>query len=233
MTLAVLFPPLVKGRFIERKNRFAATVEVKGRQEAVFVPNSGRLRELLVSGAEVYLAVKKAPHRVTGYDLALVRHNGLLVSIDSHLANRVVEDALRLEVLEPLSGNTGLKREYVYGNSRIDFRLCFVTGDCLVEVKSVTLVKDGVAMFPDAPTARGTRHLQELAGAVRGGSRGAVLFLIQRHDAREFRPHDATDPLFGATLREVTQAGVEVYAYKCDVTMERIGTAERVPVILP
>lgn len=232
MTLAWVFPPLIKGRFLERKNRFAATVEVKGRQEAVFVPNSGRLRELLTPGVEVCLAVKRAPHRVTGYDLALVRHGGLLVSIDAHLANRVVENALRREELEPFTGLTGIQREYTYGNSRIDFRLHFIQGDCLVEVKSVTLVNDGTAMFPDAPTTRGTRHLLELAGAVRGGSRGAVIFLIQRPDARAFMPNDATDPLFGATLRDVAQAGVEVYAYRCEVTTTQISITERVSVIL-
>jgi len=230
--LSYAYPPLVKGKFVERKNRFAAVVEVKGRREAVFVPNSGRLKELLIPGAEVFLAVKKAAHRVTAYDLALVRHGDLLVSIDAHLPNKVVEKALRQGELEQFMGWEEIKREYTYGHSRIDFRLRFAEQDCLVEVKSVTLVRDGTAMFPDAPTARGTRHLQELAGAVREGSRGAVLFLIQRHDARAFAPNDATDPLFGATLRAVMQAGVEVYAYRCSVTPERISIADRVPVVL-
>lgn len=230
--MAYAFPPLIKGKFVERKNRFAATVEVKGRQEAVFVPNSGRLKELLAPGAEVFLAAKKAPHRVTAYDLELVRYGDLLVSVDAHLPNKVVYNALRQAVLEPFSGWAGIDREYVYGHSRIDFRLRFISQDCLVEVKSVTLVNNGTAMFPDAPTARGTRHLEELAGAVREGNRGAALFLIQRPDARAFIPNDVTDPLFGTTLRSVARAGVEVYAYRCEVTPERISITDRVPVLL-
>ena len=230
--MSYIYPPLIKGEFIERKNRFAAVVAVAGRPEAVFVPNSGRLRELLTPGAEVYLAAKSGEHRVTGYDLALVRHGDILVSVDSHLPNRVVENALRQSVLEPFLGWEQINREYTYGRSRIDFRLRFTEQDCLLEIKSVTLVNDGVAMFPDAPTTRGTRHLQELAAAVQEGKRGAVLFLIQRQDACAFAPNDATDVVFGAALRTAARAGVEVYAYRCGVTMEQISIVDRVPVNL-
>jgi sugar fermentation stimulation protein A len=230
--LTYKFPPLIRGIFVERRNRFAALVEVRGRREKVFVPNSGRLKELLAPGAEVFLAEKKASHRVTAYDLALVRHGERLVSVDAHLPNKVVEQALRQGLLEPFAGWEEINREYNYGHSRIDFRLRFVNQACFIEVKSVTLVNDGTAMFPDAPTARGTKHLQELAGAVAEGYRAAALFLIQRDDARAFAPNDATDPVFGAALRAAAGAGVEVYAYRCRVTLEGISVEGQVPVKL-
>lgn len=204
------------GRFCQRLNRFVARVEIDGEIVTAHVPTSGRLGELLLPGAEVQLRSSSNPQRKTAWDLMLVKTGETWVSLDSRLPNYLVGQLLRNEALAPFPGATDIKPEYVYGESRLDF--AFTDGDgqrTLVEVKSVTLVEDGVAMFPDAPTLRGTRHLRELARAVGEGYRAAVLFIVQRDDATSFAPNHRTDPAFAGALREAEEAGVEIYAWKC------------------
>jgi len=224
---------LVVGRFVARDNRFRVTVDLSGREVWAHLPNSGRLGELLVPGRRVCVVERPGSRRKTGYDLALVEMEGRWVSVDARLPNDLVAEALTLGKLLPLSSYPTVRREVGYGRSRLDFLL--EAPDrlaCLLEVKSVTLVVDGLACFPDAVTLRGRRHLEELAAAVQAGYRAAVLFCVQRDDATGMRPHDESDPDFAQTLRLVAQRGVEVYAYACSVEPGRVELTRRLPVHL-
>lgn len=223
----------VEGRFMARNNRFRVTVEVAGQRVAAHLPNSGRLRELLVPGRRVLLAEQDRPGRRTRYDLGLVEVEDHWVSVDARLPNDLVEEALRDGRLAPFAGYSTVHREAAWGRSRFDFRL-EGTGQppCLIEVKSVTLVVEGLGCFPDAVTLRGRRHLIELAEAVTEGYRAAVVFVVQRDDALGLRPHDESDPDFGSELRQRLRQGVEVYAYRCRVDPQRIEIDQPLPVYL-
>jgi sugar fermentation stimulation protein A len=155
-----------------------------------------------------------------------------LVSADARLPNDLVHEALAAGRLPRFSGYHRIQREVFHGRSRIDLALSGPRGRCLIEVKSVTLVERGMALFPDAPTERGRRHLETLAAACRGGERAAVLFVVQRADATSFAPNDAADPAFGAALRAASARGVEVYAYRCSVTRREMTLAGGLPVLL-
>lgn len=231
---------LVEGLFLARDNRFRVTAEVEGRPVWAHLANSGRLGELLVPGRRVLLVERTAAHRRTGYDLSLVEAEhqpasapARWVSVDARLPNELVEEALQSARLSPLKGYTAVRREVPYGRSRIDFLLeAPDRAPCLVEVKSVTLVVQDLGHFPDAVTARGRRHLEELARSVADGYRAAVLFVVQRDDALGLRPHDESDPAFGQTLREVARCGVEVWAYGCRVEPGQIEITQALPVHL-
>lgn len=224
--------PLVQGTFVRRDNRFRATVEVEGRRVAAHVPNSGRLRELFVPGRRVFVRPVQAAHRKTAYDLVMVEVDGRLVSLDARLPGPLLAEALRARRLPEFTGYDTVREEVVLDESRIDLLLEGRDGRCWVEAKSVTLVEEGVALFPDAVTARGTRHVETLARAVERGDDAAIVFVVQRDDARAFAPHDASDPKFGRALRAAAQAGVRIYAYTCTVTPTHIDLARRIPVIL-
>ena len=156
----------------------------------------------------------------------------LLVSADARLPNALVWESWRDGTLPHFEGYPSARREVRYHDSRLDMLLESPAGKCYVEVKSVTLVQDGVARFPDAPTDRGRRHVSTLVRAVEEGYRAAAVFVIQRADAVGLSPYDAHDPLFGAALREAVAAGVEAYAFTCAVTRESITIAGEVPVLL-
>lgn len=224
--------PLVEGTFVQRDNRFRATVEIDGQIEKAHVPNSGRLHELLVPGQPVLLAHVPAPHRMTDYDLVMVRLGDRLVSMDARLPGRLFQEAVAAGQLGVFAGYTHIEPEVRFGESRLDFRLEKAGQQCYVEVKSVTLVEDGCGLFPDAPTLRGQRHLRELMAARQQGHRAAAVFIIQRDDARCFKPHATADPAFAGVLREAAEAGVEVYAFTCVVTLERIAIDRPLPVVL-
>lgn len=216
-----------------RDNRFRVTAELDGRPVWAHLANSGRLGELLVPGRRVILVERRAAGRKTDYDLSLVEHEGRWVSVDARLPNALVEEALAVGRLEPLAGYSALRREVTHGRSRFDFLLEYPEGrPCLVEVKSITLVVDGVGCFPDAVTLRGRRHVTELAEAVDEGYRAAVVFCVQREDATGVRPHDESDPEFARALRDAAEQGVEVYAYGCQVRPGEVEIAERLPVHL-
>ena len=228
-----LHPNLVEGHFLTRLNRFAALVEVAGREEMVHVANSGRLRELFEPGRRLLLAPAPGEHRKTRYDLALVDLGTTLVSADARLPNSLVAEALQAGALPPFASYPQARREVTFGESRLDLMLEGPTGRCYLETKSVTLVEDdGVAMFPDAPTTRGVKHLRTLIDVVAAGNRAGVIFVVQRSDARCLVPHDQSDPEFGAALREARAAGVEVLAYGCTVTPQEITLANPIPVAL-
>lgn len=224
---------MIKAKLLKRLNRFTALVELNGEAVKAHVANSGRLTELFQPGCKVYLVKLDGKNRVTGYDLSLVKYAGILVSVDARLPNTIVAGAVDRGELPEFAGYTVKKREVKFGQSRLDMVLEDQRQHRLyVEVKSVTLVSEGLARFPDAPTERGTRHLGELAAAVVEGNRAAVVFLIQREDATAFSPNDTTDPLFGRMLRQVTEAGVEAYAYICKISADEIKICGSVPVVL-
>lgn len=227
------FPPLVEGRFIKRLNRFAALVDVERREYLAHVPNSGRMGELLVPGFRVLLLpAPPGANRKTSFDLALVDTGNALSSADARLPNKLVAEALNQKRLPQFASYPVARAEQVFGASRLDFLLEGTEGKRYVETKSVTLVEDGVGLFPDAPTIRGVKHLRSLMAAREQGHEAAVVFVIQRGDAEAFAPHDVADPLLGATLREAVAAGVDAWAYRCRVSEQCIILADEVPVRL-
>jgi sugar fermentation stimulation protein A len=207
-----------RGVFQERLNRFSALVRVKDKTLLTFLPNPGRMHELLVSGTEVILREVLKENRKTSYDLIGVSYNGQWVSVDSRVPNKLFLEALRNRDIIELADYSIIKPECGYGHSRFDFFLANECDRCLLEVKSATLVKDGVAMFPDAVTERGKRHVKDLVKAKKEGYKACVLFLVQRTDAYSFAPDDETDPEFGKALRTAASAGVEIYAYKMEIS---------------
>jgi sugar fermentation stimulation protein A len=223
----------VEGRFLTRDNRFRVTAQVGGREVWAHLPNSGRLGELLVPGRRAILVERLAAGRKTGYDLSLIEYEGRWVSVDARLPNDLVGEALVAGRIEPLAGYTTIRREVTHGRSRFDFSLESPERlPCLVEVKSITLVVDGLGCFPDAVTLRGRRHVTELAQAVGSGYRAAVLFCVQRGDAVGVRPHGESDPEFARALRHAVAQGVEVFAYACRVEPGKVALSHRLPVHL-
>ncbi len=228
-----LNPRLTEGIFVARLNRFAALVQVQGRETVVHVANSGRLRELFQEGVRVLLSpVDPLRSRKTSYDLSLVDLGHTLVSTDARLPNTLVYEGITHGQIPELQGYQEVLREQVLQNCRLDLLLRNGTKRCYVEVKSVTLISNGVALFPDAPTTRGQRHVATLAYAVQQGWRAAIVFVVQREDAVALSPNDAADPVFWKVLRRAHQMGVEVYAYGCHVSLQEITLAGNLPVLL-
>jgi sugar fermentation stimulation protein A len=223
---------VVEGRFYKRLTRFSCLVEVKGELTSCFLPNPGRLQELLVEGRELLLLPGKHSRRKTPYDLFAIRSANTWVVVDSRIPNFLVYEALRKEELPEFAGYDEVRKEPLYGSSRFDFLLQGREKTCFLEVKSCTLVKRGVALFPDAPTVRGRRHLAELLRARREGNRACILFLVQRDDAGVFSPNDAVDKGFGVALREAVSGGVEALAYASSFDGRRIRISRKVPVVL-
>ena len=228
----MMLPPLVRGRFVRRLNRFRVTVIIEDTMVDAHLPNSGRLTELLTLDRPCWLEPIDGSHRKTDYDLKLVEYADVLVSVDARLPNPLFAEALEKEQLSPFQGYLEFDREVALGGSRVDFRLTMPDSVVWVETKSVTLVEEGVALFPDAPTARGTRHVQELTDVVTEGDQAAIVFVVQRQDARRFAPHDPADPSFGDALRHAADAGVGVYAWTCQVSKQAITISEQIPVDL-
>lgn len=222
---------LVPAVFQSRPNRFLGVVLVDGVETLCFIPNPGRMKELLYRGARVYLIPVQSDTRKTRYNLTLVDHQGTLVSVDSNVPNKVVREAVDRGIIEPFKDFRVKKAEYTFGESRLDFLLESDSGKLLLEVKSCTLIRDGVALFPDAPTKRGSRHLRTLTRGLTQG-RSAIFFLIQRSDANSFRPNMETAPDFAANLEEANRKGVEVYAYSSRVDFDGVFLGSRVPIDL-
>ena len=203
---------VTKGIFLDRLNRFIAHAEIEGRRETVHVKNTGRCRELLLPGAEVWLTAPGTEGRKTKYDLVAVRKDsGLLINIDSQAPNAVVKEWLEKQDYDRVVP------EYTYGDSRIDFYLERGEERTLMEVKGCTLEIDGIGYFPDAPTERGVKHLRELAKAVKKGYRAVIAFAVQMDGITEVRPNIGTHPEFGDAMREAREAGVEVLFLPCHV----------------
>jgi sugar fermentation stimulation protein A len=226
------WPPLIPAVFLRRLNRFAVEVRLGRRRTRAHLPNSGRLHELLIPGYPMWLARREGPRR-TRYDVQLVAlPDGTLVSADARVPNVLFREAWAEGRLAPFRGYIRLIPEPPLGEGRVDFRLEGPEGLAYVEVKSVTLVEGGDGLFPDAPTERGRRHLSALQAARAAGAQAFIVFIVQRPDARAFRPHDTADPAFGRMLRAAVAGGVQALAYRCVVSMEEIRLAEAIPVIL-
>ena len=220
---------MVPGIFLTRPNRFIAHVEISGQVEICHVKNTGRCRELLQPGCQVWCQVSGNPNRKTKYDLITVKKGSRLINMDSQAPNAAAKEWL-------LEGGLGLieelKPETFHGQSRFDFAFRKDGKPCLLEVKGVTLENDGVCAFPDAPTERGAKHLRHLAQAAREGFGAYVLFVIQMADVKFLHPNDKTDPAFGKALREAAAAGVEILAMDCSVTEKMMELRSPVPVKL-
>lgn len=232
--------------FVERPNRFRVHVRLHstGTVVAAHCPDPGRLRELLRPGAVVHVSRAGNPARKTAYDLRFVEHpdNGQLVSLDSRLPNALFREALAAGIFPSLAAPRTVAAEVplpVRGpetpagiHSRIDYRLVDADGViCWVEVKSANLVEEGVARFPDAPTERGQRHVNELAARPALGERAAVVFVVQRPDAQRLEPHWATDPAFARALDAAGRAGVELLAATCRLTLQEMAVERLIPVV--
>lgn len=231
MTYGAVLPAI----FHERPNRFVAHCTLDdGTNVVAHVPNTGRCRELLLPGVRVWLVDHgDNTGRKTRYTLVTVEKGGLLINMDSQAPNRVVEESLRSGVLQlTASVPTLIRREYTYGGSRLDFYLEAPGEKLLAEVKGVTLEEDAVAIFPDAPTPRGLRHVRELTAATTDGYRGAVVFLLQMVGMRYFTPNDHIQPELRTALREARDAGVQVLALESAVTPEGITLGNPVEVRL-
>ena len=206
---------MVPAVFLSRPNRFIAHVELDGREETVHVKNTGRCRELLRPGTQVWCQESANPNRKTRFDLITVRKGHRLINMDSQAPNIAAGEWLRAGGLGEIRN---LKAESFHGDSRFDFSFEKDGKLCFLEVKGVTLENDGVCAFPDAPTERGVKHLKGLTRLVREGYGAYVLFVIQMPDVKYLHPNDATDPAFGAALREAALNGVQVLAMDCAVT---------------
>lgn len=227
------YEKVCKGTFLDRPNRFVAHVMIEGRKETVHVKNTGRCKELLVPGAEVYLEdfTERMGTRKLKYSLIAVRKEGKLINMDSQAPNRVVEEALEdgTIALPGMAKLTLIQREKTYGESRFDFYLEDCQGEkAWLEVKGVTLEDRGIVRFPDAPTERGVKHINQLIKAVKEGYKGYILFVVQMGDVRVFEPNDETHKAFGDKLREAEACNVKVLAYQCNVAPDALSVEKKV-----
>lgn len=226
MVYSDIFPAV----FLARPNRFIAHVLLDGRETVCHVKNTGRCRELLVPGAQVWVQHRPLPGRKTEWDLIAVQKGERLINMDAAAPNAVFGEFLR-------SGGLGFTPEWVRpelrrGDSRFDFGFGCGGADCWAEVKGVTLEDRGIVRFPDAPTLRGVKHLRGLIDCVRSGCPGWAVFIVQMADVRWFEPNRVTHPEFADALRDASDAGVSILAFSCRVTPDSITAAEPVEVRL-
>ena len=220
---------MVPGKFLCRPNRFVAQVQINGNVEIVHVKNTGRCRELLPEGAQVWCQRSDNPNRKTKYDLICVQKDDRLINMDSQAPNAAAGEWLRNGGFGAV---TDVRPEVKFEKSRFDFAFQKGGRSCFMEVKGVTLENDGICAFPDAPTSRGAKHLRELIRAVEAGYDAYVLFVIQMTDVRYLHPNDATDPAFSEALRQAFEDGVKVLAMDCRVTCDSMQLQKEVPVCL-
>ncbi len=238
------------GTFVSRPNRFIAHINVDGEIVVSHIPNTGRLKELLFPGAFVILSYHPSKSRKTQYELRMVKKNDCWVSIDSQLPNSLAYEAIHNGVIKELAGYTNIKREVTYKNSRFDLQLTKALpsdsngkhngctenagrrdNTCFVEVKGVTLEREGWSYFPDAPTERGRKHIDELIHAVKEGYRAALLFVVQMEQVTGFSPNTATDSDFAEKVKEAVAAGVDVLPYRCVVTPNEVKITDKLSFI--
>lgn len=224
------YKEMIEGRFVRRRNRFIAEVQVGDGIEVVHVRNTGRLRELFIEGVPVLLEPADNPERKTRYSLVCVKKKDQWISVDSTAPNQVVEEMVRTGRL--FSDVTYMKREKTFGKSRFDLYVEHGGQKHYIEVKGVTLEVDGIARFPDAPTERGVKHIRELMEAKRQGYMASIVFVIQMKGVHAFAPNWMTHSAFGEVLIEAKDLGVEILAVDCKVTRDSIEGDARIPVIL-
>ncbi len=221
---------IVQGEFLERPNRFIAHVLIKGEKHVVHVKNTGRCKELLVPGAIVYLEKSDNPARSTAYDLIAVQKGNRIINMDSQIPNKVVEEWLKKRTF--FHDLVLIRPETKYGNSRFDFYVETETEKVFIEVKGVTLEEEGVVRFPDAPSERAVKHVEELIQAKKDGYRVMVIFVIQMKDVKCFTPNRDTHPEFAKSLEKAAVEGVEIYAFDCEVSSHEIVLADKVEVCI-
>jgi len=226
--------PLHPGRLIRRYQRFLADVLLdSGETVTAHCPNSGSMKGCNLPGSRVYLSVSPNPKRKFPHTWELVESSGVWAGINTALPNRIVHEAIATGEIPELRGYDSIRPEVPYGTgSRIDLLLTGNLPNCYVEVKNVTLVEGRRALFPDAVTTRGQKHLRELMEVVRGGGRGVIFFLVQRGDGASVAPADSIDPEYGRLLRLAVAGGVEALAYRAEVTPAEIRISCRLPVTL-
>jgi len=210
---------ILQGKFIKRPNRFIAHIMLDDKEVIAHVPNTGRMKELCIPGVDVGVSYHDSPSRKTKYELRFIRKNENWISIDSQLPNKLAVEAIENGYVTGAKNYSYIKREVAYKNSRFDIYLHNNNSKngCFIEVKGVTLEKEGWTYFPDAPTERGRKHLKELIDAVQNGYKGKILFIVQIENANGFTPNYDTDPKFSDTLKEAYSQGVEMQALKCIV----------------
>ncbi|MBO5897348.1 MAG: DNA/RNA nuclease SfsA [Clostridia bacterium] len=215
---------VIEGVFLSRPNRFIAQVLVDGKEETVHVKNTGRCKELLVDNARVYLSVSDNPARKTKYDLVAVEkvtdRGALLINMDSQIPNDAVAEWLPVSGL--FSESAVIRREYTFGKSRFDFFVQDADKKAFIEVKGVTLENDGVVSFPDAPTERGVKHIEELISALEQGYESYIVFVVQMKGVVEFRPNRERHPQFADVLKKADEAGVKIVAVDCLVAADEM-----------
>lgn len=219
-----------KAVFLKRPNRFIAEVEIQGKRETVHVKNTGRCKELLIPGAEVILEKSGNPNRKTKYDLICVNKQGRLVNMDSQIPNKAAEEWIKKGGLFP--EEVTIRPEKKYGNSRFDLYVESPVRRAFVEVKGVTLEENNIVRFPDAPTVRGIKHVEELIHCMEEGYEAYLLLVIQMKGVKKFMPNWDTQPEFGEALIKAEKAGVKILARDCLVTEDTIKIQEEVPVDL-
>ena len=215
---------IIKGTFLVRQNRFVAHVLLDGKEEVCHVKNTGRLKEIFTEGATVYLEKSDNPDRKTAYDLVAAEKDGEIINIDSQAPNKAAGEYLR-----KIFPGCNVKAECKYGSSRFDF---YIEGNgikAFAEVKGVTLFRDGRALFPDAPTERGVKHVRELTECISKGYEAYILFVIQSGKDVVFAPNEETHPQFAEALRAAESAGVHIMAVNCDVTADTMTVRGEIP----
>ena len=223
-----LYDRVIEGVFLHRPNRFIAHVETDRGEEICHVKNTGRCKEILVTGARVYLAVSDHPARKTRCDVIGVKKGERLINMDSQAPNLAAREAIpRL-----FPGARVIRPECTFGDSRLDFYVETDDRKIFMEVKGVTLEEDGVVSFPDAPTQRGVKHLKELEKCVQAGYEAAVLFVIQMQDVQYFTPNRRTHPEFADALKHAWKAGVQILCYDCAVTKDSMAIDKPVEIRL-
>jgi sugar fermentation stimulation protein A len=230
----VKLPPLISGTLVRRYKRFLADVTLDdGSIVTIHCPNSGSMKGCAAPGSRVFISRSSNPGRIYPFTWELVESDGFWAGINTALPNRLTREAIENGTIVELQGYETICPEVSYGErSRIDLLLEGPAGRCFVEVKNVTLIENSRALFPDAVTTRGQKHLNELMRVVREGDRGVIFFTIQRGDAESLSPADTIDPEYGRLLRLALAGGVEALAYRADISMEEIRLTQRLPVII-
>lgn len=219
---------IVHGKFISRPNRFIAMVDVNGETVKCHVKNTGRCRELLVPNADVLLYEPDTEGRKTKYDLVSVYKEDRLINMDSQAPNKIAREYLETAI----PGLISLKSEVTYGDSRFDFYAETKNGGMFIEVKGVTLEKENIAMFPDAPTERGVKHINGLIQLLDKDYKAMILFVIQMSGVKYMTPNMETHPQFGEALKRAYDAGVDIRAIDCTVYEGKVFPKEEIQVVL-
>jgi len=223
----MIYSHCVEGIFIERTNRFIAQVSIHGQIETVHVKNTGRCMELFIPGTRVYLEKSQNPNRKTAYSLISIYKGTRLINIDSQVPNQVVYEGLLSQAIDDIGSITLLKREVTFGHSRFDLYYETAHQKGFIEVKGVTLEHNGIALFPDAPTSRGSKHLQGLIDGIELGYTNYIFFLIQMDSINTFMPNHVTDPTFTHLLIEEKKRGVTPLIYNSIVTHSSISVGTK------